>query len=89
MPAGGTRFDACRVREFVRPLCPHTERQGLPIVAGPAEIEEMMEALLAGNAEPRLPSGLESPSAKFEPILGILGQFDAISPTGVCPPADG
>jgi ribosomal protein S18 acetylase RimI-like enzyme len=71
--AGLTRLE---FEEFVRLLCPHTERQGLTIIARSAETGEMMGALLAEDAASQLLVGLENLTAKFDPIFDILGELD-------------
>ncbi|MCC6365182.1 MAG: GNAT family N-acetyltransferase [Bryobacterales bacterium] len=75
-PAVAAGLTPPEFENFVRLLCPHTEHQGLTIVARSAETGEMMGALLTEDAASELPPGLESLSAKFAPIFDVLGQLD-------------
>lgn len=66
---------------FVGLLCPKAAREGLTIIAraasGGSSPGQLLGAMLTEDAAGEMPGGLEQLSAKFDPVMDILGQLDA------------
>jgi hypothetical protein len=80
-PAGAVGLTPFEFEAFVRLFCAKPETQRLTIVARSAETREMIGALLTEDLAKDLasapPEGMDHLSAKFDPILNILGKLDA------------
>ena len=76
-PAVAVGLTAVEFETFVRLYSRKAENEGLTVVARSAATGEMVGALLAEDSGSEPPAGLETLSAKFNPIFDILGQLDA------------
>lgn len=76
-PAVAVGLTAEEFETFVRLYSGKAENEGLTVVARSAATGEMVGALLAEDSGSEPPAGLETLSAKFNPIFDILGQLDA------------
>ncbi len=77
MPAGAVGLTPFEFEAFVRLFCAKAETERLTIVARSAETDEMIGALLTEDLALAPPEGMDRLSAKFDPILNILGRLDA------------
>jgi ribosomal protein S18 acetylase RimI-like enzyme len=75
-PAVALDLTPAEFEAFVRLFCPRAAAEGLTVVAR-AETGEMVGALLAEDSASASPQGLDTLSAKFDPIFDLLGQLDA------------
>jgi GNAT superfamily N-acetyltransferase len=74
------------LEELMRLYCPKAVAARLSVVARSAETGEMIGALLTEDAGWASPSGIESVSRKFDPVLALLDQLYADDPQGTSPP---
>jgi ribosomal protein S18 acetylase RimI-like enzyme len=75
-PAVAVGVTSEEFQDFVRLLCPTAVAEGLTIVARSLDTGEMMGALLAGDSASPPAPGMESLSARFDPILDILSKLE-------------